>query len=244
MVSDKPFMKETHTIKSVIFDLDGTLIDSVPAYFRLTETILKHIGLPPAPESAMTNVMVEGMQAVEEMIPPEMQDRKKELIDKFIIEGRKALRNMFANEVEPIPGIEELFSAITNRNIPIGLVTSTHRRFIDLKLIPLERIGLKEAIDAVIAIEDAPRKKPAPDPLIACARQIGVPIGQCVYIGDNRIDIQAGNAAGMKTIGVLTGLDNRETLQKESPTMIVENIAELTPFFSKSVWKKKKGTMQ
>ena len=98
----------------MIFDLDGTLIDSVPAYFGLTENILQRIGLPPAPRQTITKVMVQGMDAVEEMIPAEMMHRKNELIEKFIVNGRKALRHMFLNEIKPIPGIEELFSAISN----------------------------------------------------------------------------------------------------------------------------------
>lgn len=225
-------MDKLRDIGSMIFDLDGTLIDSVPAYFDLTETILERIGLPPAPKQTITKVMVQGMDAVEEMIPAEMMHRKNELIDRFIVEGRKALRDMFLNEIEPIAGIEELFSAISNRNIPIGLATSTHQRFMDLKLIPLERIGLRGSLRAIIAIEDAPQKKPAPDPLIACARRLGVPTDRCAYVGDNRIDIQAGKAAGMLTIGVLTGLDDRETLEREDPTIIMEDISELTPFFT------------
>ena len=219
-------------IGSMIFDLDGTLIDSVPAYFDITETVLERIGLPPAPKKTIIKVMVQGMDAVEEMIPTEMMHRKDELIEKFILEGRKVLRNTFENEVQPIPGIEKLFSAISNRNIPIGLVTSTHRRFMDLKLIPLVRIGLRDSLEAIIAIEDVPQTKPAPDPLIACARQLGVPTNRCTYVGDNRIDIRAGRAAGMMTIGVLTGLDDRETLEREGPTMIMETVAELTAFFN------------
>jgi HAD superfamily hydrolase (TIGR01509 family) len=228
-------------IGSMIFDLDGTLIDSVPAYFGLTEAILARIGLPPAPKQAITKVMVEGMAAVEEMIPSEMMHRKNELIETFIVEGRKELRHLFLNEIEPIPGIEELFGAISNRKTPIGLVSSTHRRFMDLKLSPLKRIGLSEYIQVNIAIEDAPQKKPAPDPLIVCARQLGVPTHRCIYVGDNRIDIQAGNAAGMMTIGVLTGLDDRETLEREGPTMIVDSLAEITPFFVKPEDSDKQG---
>lgn len=224
-------IKEIRDIGSMIFDLDGTLIDSVPAYFSLTETILQRIGLPPAPRETITKVMVQGMEAVEEMVPAEMMHQKNELIEKFIVEGRKDLRHLFLNEIEPIPGIVELFGAISDRKIPIGLVTSTHRRFMDLKLVPLERIGLRESLKTIIAIEDAPQKKPAPDPLILCARRLGVPADRCAYVGDNRIDIQAGKAAGMMTIGVLTGLDDRETLEREGPTMIMENIAELTSFF-------------
>jgi phosphoglycolate phosphatase-like HAD superfamily hydrolase len=131
-----------------------------------------------------------------------------------------------------IPGVRKLFSAVGRRNIPIGVVTSTERSNIQRKLTPLARHGLKDALAAVIAIEDAPRRKPAPDPLLVCADQLGVPPQNCLYAGDSRVDIQAGRAAGMITVGVLTGLDDRETLAQASPTMILDSVADLIPFFS------------
>ena len=114
MLPKKSFIEKIREIGAMIFDLDGTLIDSVPAYFDLTRTILQRIGLPPAPQQTITKVMVQGMDAVEEMIPAEMMHQKNELIDKFIIEGRKELQQLFENEIEPIPGIDDLFSAGIN----------------------------------------------------------------------------------------------------------------------------------
>ncbi|MDJ0912197.1 MAG: HAD family hydrolase [Desulfobacterales bacterium] len=220
------------TIKSVIFDLDGTLIDSVPGYYHLMDSILEVVGLPPAPKSAVTKFMLQGRDAIVDMIPAEMHDRKKELIEKCITEGRKMLQNMFRNQVDLIPGVGRLFKLMIRLKIPIGVVSSTHRFNIDLKLIPLARRGLKEALAAVIAIEDAPKKKPFPDPLMVCASQLGVPPQRCLYVGDSRIDIQAGKAAGMLTIGVLTGLDDRDTLMRETPMMILDSVADLLPFFA------------
>lgn len=218
-------------IESVMFDLDGTLHDSVPPYFRLLQSILEKAGLPPAPRSVMTEFMTGGIGVFGKMIPDELRHRKEELIQECITIGRKLGKNMFRDEVNVFPGVEELFALLARRKILIGVVSSTERGNIDRKFVPLARKGLADAIDAVVAIEDAPRKKPAPDPLIECARRLNVAVEKCVYVGDSHVDMRAGNAAGMRTIGVLTGLDDYETLKLENPTMIVDQVGDLNQIF-------------
>lgn len=219
-------------IKSMMFDLDGTLIDSVPAYFQLMKTISDIVGLPRPPKPLVAEFMARGRGDVfEKMIPGDMKDRKEELIQEIMTIGRQMSYDMFRDEVEVFPGVRELFCLLAERGIPIGVVSSTDRRNIEKKLIPLTRIGIKSALAAVIAIEDAPRRKPAPDPLIECARRLLVPPEKCVYVGDSRVDIQAGNAAGMMTIGVLTGLDDTDTLKNENATLIVPSVDDIRGLF-------------
>ena len=79
----------------------------------------------------------------------------------------------------------------------------------------------------MITIEDTPEVQPAPDPLIECARRLGVAEEKSVYVGDSYVDLRAGKAAGMMTVGVLTGVDDYETLKREDPDMIVESIFDL-----------------
>lgn len=219
------------TIQSVMFDLDGTLIDSVPVYFQLMQSILKTVGLPPAPDPLIAEFMTKGISALEKMIPDEKQDQREELIEQCLTVGRRMSWEMFRDEVELIPGVGRLFASITRRRIQIAVVSNTQRCNMDRKLIPLDRRGIKDDLAATIAIEDAPKRKPAPDPLLACAHKLAVSPHQCIYVGDSHVDIQAGRAAGMLTVGVLTGLDDRQTLQRENPTMIKESVADLIPFF-------------
>ncbi|MDJ0780991.1 MAG: HAD family hydrolase [Desulfosarcinaceae bacterium] len=221
------------TIQSVMFDLDGTLIDSVPVYFRSMEIITETVGLPPVPRSLTSEFMTRGLDALGKMVPAEMQDQKEELIEEMVAVGRSIVRKMFREKVDLFPGVERLFTAITERKIPIAVVSSTEWRYMEGKLYPLERKGLRSALAAIIGIEDAPRRKPAPDPLIACSRRLSVSPCHCIYVGDSHVDIQAGRAAGMITVGVLTGLDDRETLKREKPNMIIESVKDLIPFFVK-----------
>ena len=86
-------------IKAMMFDLDGTLIDSVPAYYHLMARILKTVGLPQVPKSIVAEFMADGLGALEKTIPEEMKDRQDDLIQECITIGRKLSRNMFNDEV-------------------------------------------------------------------------------------------------------------------------------------------------
>lgn len=219
-------------LRSVLFDLDGTLIDSVPAYFRLMGAMLDAVGLPRAPKAVVAEFMTDGLSVLEKVIPAEMSHRKDELIRELLRVGRAMSAEMFRREIEVIPGVERLFPALGARGIRIGVVTSTQRHFVGKKLAPLERKGLADFLEVVIATEDAPRKKPAPDPLLEGARRLCVLPGSCAYVGDSRVDIRAGRAAGMATVGVLTGLDDAETLRRERPSLLLDSVEDLSPLFS------------
>ena len=97
----------------------------------------------------------------------------------------------------------------------------------NLKLGPIEAAGLKDLFQAVVTADEVQRRKPAPDPLLECARRLGIRPGECLYAGDMRMDIRAGKSAGMRTIGVLTGFDTYATLQAEEPDTVLDSVASL-----------------
>ena len=224
--------KKLPDIHCAIFDLDGTLIDSVPVYFKLMETILETIGLPPAPKSMVSEFMTGGgLKVIEKLIPPHLEYRKEKILKEFLTVGRNTSQTAFKDQVKLFDGVPGLFARLVALKIPIGIVTSTERAYINRKLSPLEKNDLKKHLDVVIAIEDAPRKKPAPDPLIVCSERLDVNPRKCIYVGDSHVDICAANAAGMIGIGVLSGLDDHETLLGESPHMILNGVDELIDLF-------------
>ncbi|BBO84349.1 pyrophosphatase PpaX [Desulfosarcina ovata subsp. sediminis] len=211
----------------MIFDLDGTLIDSIPPYFRLLEAIFDTLGLPQPALALKKEFITTGPAVFEKMIPPEMVADRDAMIRQCLDVGRRISRDMFRDTVDGFPDVKRLFDLLVRHDIRIGIVTTTEREFIERKLLPLKRIGVAAAVDAIVAIEDAPRRKPAPDPLLVCARQLSVNPEHCVYVGDSYVDIRAGCSAGMKTIAVLSGLDDFDTLDRERPTVIVQNIAAI-----------------
>lgn len=106
-------------------------------------------------------------------------------------------------------------------------MTSTPQKNIPDKLAILEQVGISNLIETVVSAGDVERKKPFPDPLILCRDRMGFTSDQCVYVGDMGIDITAGKAAGMKTIGVLTGFETRQDLEDKKPDAIIESISDL-----------------
>ena len=214
-------------VDAAIFDLDGTLIDSFEPYFMITEEILKRLKVPPVARNVLLQQMKDGMGGWRDLFPSESESRKKQLAQEAGTLYKKLAPSMFRENLKMIPGVAETLKQIAAKGIKIGLVTLTHLQYLDDKLYPLKNVGVADLIDVSICIEDTLRVKPAPDSLLKCAERMNVSPDTSVYIGDSDIDIQAGRAAGMKTIGVLTGMDTHKTLINEGPDMIVASVADL-----------------
>jgi len=214
-------------VDAVLFDLDGTLIDSTDIYIRIAEEIFRRLDLPPVSGARILERIRDTNNNWESLFPVETKER-----DSLIREARGVFQEisprLFTENIKMIPGSVGALKGIAGAGIRIGLVTSTHARSLDGKLRPLKEKDVLKLIEITVAIEDTPRIKPEPDPLIECARRMGVPLHKSVYVGDSRTDIRAGNSAGMKTIGVLTGMDDYDTIKNEDPYTIIGSVAELS----------------
>jgi len=91
----------------------------------------------------------------------------------------------------------------------------------------LRKAGVENLLQVIVTADDVVNKKPHAEPLVKGSKELEVPTKQCVYVGDTRVDIRAGNAADMKTVGVLTGFDDFEALKRENPDAIIDSIAHL-----------------
>lgn len=222
---------ETKNFDALMFDLDGTLIDSIPTYFRITAAMLEEVGLPPAPREVVASLIKDGLSGFHRLIPEEMADRKEELVQACFRAGKRISARLYPDSVALIPGVRELFTRLSKAGIGIGVVTNSHEQYIEKKLSPLRKAGIDSLIHTVIVIEDTTEKKPSPEPVMACARRLGVAEDRSVYVGDADIDILAGKRAGTFTVGVLTGVDDYETLAMNTPDMIVTGVQDLVPLF-------------
>jgi HAD superfamily hydrolase (TIGR01509 family) len=157
-----------------------------------------------------------------------MKSRKKELTEKARGIIDEIAPPMFHNQVKLISGTDEIVKEIAVAGIKIGLVTSTPTQHLAVKMIPLNNAGLTHLLEVIVTADDVSNKKPSPEPLIQCSQKLGVPLKKCVYVGDTRVDIRAGKAAGMGTVGVLTGFDDYDALKNETPDAIISSIAQLS----------------
>ncbi len=211
-------------VNTVIFDLDGTLIDSIGPYFEGLAIAFKNLALPLPSRKAVSDAVNNGEFNWDRVLPNANKNQKNE----YIITIRTVVEQFMAqNDLKLIPGANKILREISAQGLKIGIVTSTLKKNIKNKIDPLKKANIDDLIEVIITIDDAQRKKPAADPLIECAKRLGVDADNCVYLGDSRIDIMAGRAAGMKTVGVLTGLDDYDSLMEEGPDMVINSLVDL-----------------
>jgi HAD superfamily hydrolase (TIGR01509 family) len=214
-------------VAAVIFDLDGTLIDSIDIYFTIVENALKRLNLPAVSRNQILAAAENEEFKWELVLPQDVLNRKAEIIDEAWAVINEIAPQMFADNLELIQGAGQIVESLSSNGLKIGLVTSTQRQYLETKMQPLKNAGVDNLFDAIITSDDVEKRKPAPDPLITCAQLLDMKPGNCVYVGDTTTDIKAGKAAGMRTIGVLTGFDEYGALEKEDPDAIIENVQNL-----------------
>ena len=222
-----PLKHKKLKVKAIIFDLDGTLIDSIDIYFTIVEKALERLNLPPVSRASILEAAESENFNWDLVLPEELTNRKTKIIDQAWEIINEIAPPLFEKNVKLIPGADGTLKRMASNGLKIGLVTSTRRSYLKIKMQPLKSAGVAELFEAIITSDDTQKRKPDPEPLLACARQLRVEADKCAYVGDTRTDMQAGQAAGMKTIGVLTGFDELQLLQKETPDAIIDSIGHL-----------------
>ena len=184
----------------LLFDLDGTLVDSAPDLAGAANDLRAHHGLPPLSYHLlrpMVGTGARGMVGVAFGVTPE-DPRFAELRDAFL--ARYAERLLEQTQV--FAAMTPVLDALDIAGLRWGIVTNKAMRF----TAPLvDGLGLSARAAVVIAGDSTPHAKPHPAPLLEAARRIGVAPTGCVYIGDDHRDIVAGKAAGMATLAAAWG---------------------------------------
>ncbi len=227
MENPLPIKKPKLTVEAVIFDLDGTLIDSASIYYQIVDVIFKRLGIPPVSKKILLEAMKNGEFEWDLVLPGEMKNRQEELIEKAREILDEIAPSMFHEQVKIIPGTAEILKAIAAEGLNLALVTSSLKDYMALKLAPLSEAGVENLFEVVITADDVQNKKPHAEPLVMCSDKLGLAPGNCVYVGDTRVDIKAGKAAGMQTVAVLTGFDDYEALEREHPDAIIDRVSDL-----------------
>jgi HAD superfamily hydrolase (TIGR01509 family) len=223
-----PFENRKLTADAVMFDLDGTLIDTVPIYYEIIDIVFAELGVPAVSRQTLIEAMDDGDFNWGHVLPDHMKKSRIELSKKASGIIDEIAPAMFHKQAKLIPGTDVIFKEIAGTGIKIGLVTSTPAQRMAVKLIPLSNAGLVHLLEVIVTADDVHHKKPSAEPLILCSQRLGVSPQKCVYVGDTRVDIRAGKAANMGTVGVLTGFDDYDALKNETPDAIINSIAQLS----------------
>ena len=210
-------------VSTILFDLDGTLIDTAPDLGHALNLQLIRHGKPPLADAAIRPFASHGSRGLVGLgfdITPKdnnfinMRDEYLAIYD-----------TVFTRSPVLLPGIADLLQTIETKGLKWGIVTNKPRRF----TMPLiESMGLHKRAACVVSGDDAPQPKPSPVTLLMACEKVGVLPENCIYVGDAERDIQAGRAAGMKTVVALFGyIDVSDKPQDWGADALIEVPSEL-----------------
>jgi 2-phosphoglycolate phosphatase len=187
-------------VKAVLFDLDGTLIDSAPDLGAAADKMRVDRGLPSLPLESyrhMAGAGARGMLGIAFGITPDHPDfpaMKEEFFRNY--------ESCMTQRTYAFEGVAQLIASLDERKVPWGVVTNKSMRF----AAPLTKgMPLFASAKTVVGGDSTPHAKPHPAPLLEAARQLNIKPIECVYVGDDARDVQAGRAAGMGTVAATYG---------------------------------------
>lgn len=184
---------------AVLFDLDGTLIDSAPDLLITLNTVLQAHGRPVCADDSFGRYVSQGSKKLLELgfdgdYPIPLPELRQQFLDKY--------QQQNTQNTDFYAGILPLLTAIEDSNTPWGIITNKPTR----PTVPIaEQLQLDRRAAAIVCGDTLPVAKPDPAPIALACKMIGVIPERCVYIGDSRGDVTAGQLAGMATIACAYG---------------------------------------
>lgn len=217
-------------IEAVLFDLDGTLIDSAPDLGAAADKMRTDRGLPSLPLAnyrPMAGAGARGMLGVAFGLTPEHPDFLV-MREEFFVN----YENCMTQRTFVFAGVAELIEQLLQRRLAWGVVTNKSKRFTD----PLTRaMPLFASARAIVSGDSTPHSKPHPEPLLEAARQLGLAPQSCLYVGDDERDVVAGRAASMGTVAATYGyLGQKTDVSSWGAHALINSPAELLQLLDKA----------
>jgi len=187
-------------IRTILFDLDGTLADTAPDLAYALNTLLAEHGKPSLPYESIRPVASHGAAALIELGfgIPSNEPRFAPLRERFL----EIYRAHLTRGTRLFPGMAALLDALVARGLNWGIVTNKPAFLTD----PLvSQLGLNGDAACVVSGDTTANRKPHPEPMLHACKLAGSKAEECLYVGDAARDIQAGRSAGMKTLVALFG---------------------------------------
>lgn len=216
----------SQSISAVLFDLDGTLIDTAPDFIRIVRKLCAEDGVSEPSAAQIRSQVSEGARAMVRLIHPDLP-----LDDPALLTYRQRFLDEYAQQIAVdtvlFDGMEALLTSLEQRRIVWGIVTNKPRYLSERLLIAL---GLQQRCAVLVCPEDVQHSKPDPEPMFLAAQQLDIAADQIIYVGDHPRDIDAGRAANMPTILAAYGYlppDRTHNLHDWLADHVVADVAEL-----------------
>jgi phosphoglycolate phosphatase len=206
---------------AVMFDLDGTLADTLADIAAAGNYAIAQAGSPPHPVAAYRKLAGQGaLYMIEGALAPEHRDQAQRCLVIF----RKYQLEHGLDHTAPYPGMPELLDGLTQRGLKLAVLSNKSDAGTRLAV---QRVLGKWHFDAVAGQRDDVPLKPDPAGAQAIARQMKIPIERWLYVGDTNVDMQTAKAAGMFAAGVLWGFRDEAELRDNGADVIVSHPTDL-----------------
>ena len=205
--------------RGIIFDFDGVLIDSEPLYLKSVNVILEQCSVAQLTRDEYQQWIGSTAKLTWEALTRDnnLPDPAQHYQDRYeaVIEG------VLKRELTLTPEAEELLGIVERRGIPRGVATASRRKWLDIKL---DKLGLREFFDVAVCSTDVRRTKPAPDIYLKAAELMGLDPADAIAIEDSPAGIKSAKGAGIRTIGLRTGMTTNLDISKADE--IIESLRE------------------
>lgn len=208
-------------IQGVLFDLDGTLLDSAPDLYAALIAQCAEESVSPPPYAPVREVVSRGARAV---LRCAFAERGEPALDGLMPRYLELYQRVMAQQTSAFDGVDDLLARIEAHGLRWGIVTNK-AEFLTDELI--SRIGWASRASAVVSGDTLPVKKPDPAPVLLACERAGVEPAHCLFVGDDRRDIQAGAAAGLYTVAVSWGYLDGGDPHTWGADMVLAHPAEL-----------------
>jgi phosphoglycolate phosphatase len=211
-------------IRGVIFDLDGTLIDSLTAYTMAFNRTMDRHRLLPINLLEMTDLLNQFI-SLDQMLERTYPHLGADARAGFMQEMRSEFIALAADHITLQPYAREVLGELKEQGMSIGIATGRMSEG-DSKWRELRNLQIDDLVDAVVTAGET-RPKPDPASLLKCAFDLGLSLDECVFVGDSRADIIAARSAGVTSIAIPSGVASRQDLAAEQPHYIIDSLAML-----------------
>ncbi|WP_224984842.1 HAD family hydrolase [Geomonas agri] len=193
-------------IRLLIFDLDGTLIDSLPDLTDATNLIRGKFGLPQIGIPDVRKLVGQGARnLVERALPGVAEPEVERALEDFLAYNLAHI----ADKTRPYPGVAETLGELGGLGIPMVVLSNKN---VALCREVLAKLGLERHFTDIFGADSFPYRKPSPEPVLAVLNEFGIAARQCVMVGDSVNDIAAGGGAGVWTVGCSYGYGDQSEL--------------------------------
>lgn len=221
-------MEKLHNKKLLIFDLDGTLIDSVPDLASSVNYMLKQIGKKTYEENTIRQWVGNGASTLVKRAlcgKADIEDFKEDdIFEKALEIFLEFYKNNLCTNTYLFENVTETLQQLKKDGYILTIVTNKPYEFVEPIL---NTLSLEDIFQVCLGADSLEKKKPDPLPLVHLCKHFDLEVAQAVMIGDSKNDILAANNCGMESIGVTYGYNYGEEISVHKPTMIINNFGDM-----------------